>query len=86
MIGNGQWVTTRDMASAQLFMDEIRVQEELRNVRVTDTDGGWNSELVDIEFSSTISSIRPAAEPDPARSRFVVPGLIDTHVHLGERE
>ncbi|SDS05818.1 hypothetical protein SAMN04489751_1127 [Brevibacterium sandarakinum] len=33
MIGNGQWVTTRDMASAQLFMDEIHMQEDLREER-----------------------------------------------------
>lgn len=30
MIGNGQWVTTRDTANAQLFLDEIRMQDELR--------------------------------------------------------
>lgn len=33
MIGNGQWVTTRDMRSAQLFLDEIHRQEDLREGR-----------------------------------------------------
>lgn len=58
----------------------------LCNVRVTDTDGNWNSELVDVEFTSTITSIRPAAEPDAQTSRHLVPGLIDSHIHLGDRE
>lgn len=58
----------------------------LRNVHVTDTEGNWNSELVDVEFSATITSIRPASEPDNKTARFLVPGLIDTHLHLGERE
>lgn len=34
MIGNGQWVTTRDTANAQLFLDEIRMQERLRAERL----------------------------------------------------
>lgn len=34
MIGNGQWVTTRDMANAQLFLDEIHMQERLRAERL----------------------------------------------------
>lgn len=58
----------------------------LCNVHVTDTEGNWNSVPVDVEFSATTTSIRPAAEPDAETSRFLVPGLIDTHVHLGERE
>lgn len=33
MIGNGQWVTTRDTRSAQLFLDEIHMQEDLRERR-----------------------------------------------------
>lgn len=91
MIGNSQWVMTRDMVSAQLvrrsslnlYSDDMTV---LSNVHVTDTEGNWNSKLVDVEFTSTIASIRPAAEPDPETARHLVPGLIDTHIHLGDRE
>ncbi|MCF2570620.1 amidohydrolase family protein [Brevibacterium sp. UCMA 11754] len=50
-----------------------------------DSSASTGAELVDVEFSSTITSIRPATNPDPAAARFLVPGLIDTHVHLGER-
>lgn len=69
----------------------------LRNVRLVDAedDGSAASEtegsappraeLVDVEFSTTIVSIRPAADPDSDTARFLLPGLIDTHVHLGER-
>lgn len=56
----------------------------LHNIRLVDSD--WADEPVDIEFSETITSIRPAAEPDTETSRFLIPGLIDTHVHLGDRE
>ena len=34
MIGNGQWSTTRDMPSAQLYLDEIAMQEDLRRERI----------------------------------------------------
>lgn len=91
MIGNSQWVMTRDMVSAQLvrrsslnlYSDDMTV---LSNVRLIDADGTGSSELVDVEFTSTITSIRPAAQPDPDTARFLVPGLIDTHIHLGDRE
>lgn len=58
----------------------------LSNVRLVDTDGAWGRELVDVEFSDTIASIRPAADPVAETSQYLVPGLIDTHVHLGARE
>ena len=58
----------------------------LRNVHIVDADHTKDEELVDIEFADTITSIRPVAEPDVEAARFLVPGLIDTHVHLGERE
>ena len=29
MIGNGQWVTTRDRASVELFLADIRMRESL---------------------------------------------------------
>ena len=58
----------------------------LRNVHIVDADHTKDEELVDVEFTDTITSIRPVAEPDVETARFLVPGLIDTHVHLGERE
>lgn len=69
----------------------------LHNVRLVDAEGDGSAAseaegsassctgVVDVEFSSTIVSILPAADPDPAAVRFLVPGLIDTHIHLGER-
>lgn len=64
-----------------LYSDEMTA---LRNVRLVDSD--WSDELVDIEFSATITSIRPAAGPDGETCRHLIPGLIDTHIHLGDRE
>lgn len=58
----------------------------LSNVRIVDADGAWAGELVDVEFSDTITSISPATEPDEETSQYLAPGLIDTHVHLGARE
>lgn len=58
----------------------------LRNVHIVDADHTKDEELVDVEFADTITSIRPVAEADVETARFLVPGLIDTHVHLGERE
>lgn len=58
----------------------------LRNVRILDLDSSNSADApVDVEFSDTITSIRPAAEPDAGAGATLVPGLIDTHVHLGER-
>src|SRR5699024_9528685 len=47
-------------------------------------DGG-PAQPVDVEFDAAITSIRPAAEPAPQPAKTLLPGLIDTHVHLGER-
>src|SRR5699024_2558109 len=55
----------------------------LRNVRLVG-DGG-PAQPVDVEFDAAITSIRPAAEPAPQAAKTLLPGLIDTHVHLGER-
>jgi imidazolonepropionase-like amidohydrolase len=58
---------------------------KVRNVHLIDVDDLSGGRLVDVEFSDTITSITPPAEPDTATSRFLIAGLIDTHVHLGER-
>ncbi|MGO2862642.1 MAG: amidohydrolase family protein [Brevibacterium sp.] len=58
----------------------------LHNVRIFDVDSAVSSEPVDIEYSETITAIRPAADAGEAPTRFVFPGLIDTHVHLKSRE
>ncbi|MGO2037974.1 MAG: amidohydrolase family protein [Brevibacterium sp.] len=58
----------------------------LHNVRIFDVDSAVSSEPVDIEFSETITAIRPAADPDPTSTATLLPGLIDTHVHLKSRE
>ena len=55
----------------------------LRSVRLVG-DGG-PAQPVDVEFADTITAIRPAAEPAPRAAKTLLPGLIDTHVHLGER-
>ncbi|WP_210604693.1 amidohydrolase family protein [Brevibacterium oceani] len=58
----------------------------LHNVRILDLKSSASAgELVDIEFSDTITAIRPSAEPDPSSAATVLPGLIDTHVHLKSR-
>ncbi|WP_181274484.1 amidohydrolase family protein [Brevibacterium oceani] len=59
----------------------------LHNVRILDPDSPTSSAApVDVEFSDTITAIRPAAGPDPSSAATVLPGLIDTHVHLKSRD
>lgn len=59
----------------------------LHNVRILDLDSPTSSAaLVDVEFDDTITAIRPAAEPDSSSAVTVLPGLIDTHVHLKSRD
>ena len=58
----------------------------LRNVRILDLDSTSSAgDPVDVEFADTITAIRPVAAPDPSSAATLLPGLIDTHVHLGER-
>lgn len=58
----------------------------LCNVHIFDPESPASAgEPVDVEFDDTITAIRPAADPDPSSAATVLPGLIDTHVHLGER-
>ena len=51
------------------------------------TPGGWRDGVV-VVSGETIQGIVPAGEEPPARrhviatDRLVIPGLIDTHVHL----
>lgn len=65
----------------------------LRNVRLTSLDTPSTGELVDIEFTDTITAIRPTTDTSSPEAgsvdgggRFLLPGLIDSHVHLGTRE
>jgi imidazolonepropionase-like amidohydrolase len=65
----------------------------LRNVHLTGPDGVSAAELVDVQFEDTITAVRPAESATPADAgtidgagRFLLPGLIDTHVHLGSRD
>lgn len=64
----------------------------LRNVHLIDPDGHTSGQPVDVVFEATITAVRPAAEPAvptgeviDGAGRFLVPGLIDTHVHLAGR-
>ncbi|TDW46111.1 hypothetical protein EDF52_10814 [Curtobacterium sp. PhB42] len=61
----------------------------IRNVR-TSSGGVTTTEAVDVEFDEHITTVRPAGTVAPAggpvvdgTGQFLVPGLIDTHVHLG---
>lgn len=58
----------------------------LRNIRILDVDSATLGEPVDLEIAETITAIRPAADPDESAAKVVLPGLIDTHVHLKSRE
>lgn len=57
----------------------------LRNVHIIDVDTAAIGNAVDIDFADTITTIRPA-ETDGPTNGFVLPGLIDTHVHLKSRQ
>jgi imidazolonepropionase-like amidohydrolase len=62
----------------------------LRNVHLVGLDAPVGPELVDVVFQDTITQIR-AADPSVSATEeeidgdggFLLPGLIDTHVHLG---
>ena len=59
----------------------------LRNVRILDVESpSSDAAPVDVEFEAAITAIRPAEEPDPSSAATVLPGLIDTHVHLKSRD
>lgn len=57
----------------------------LRGVRPVDVETGTAGKPVDLEFDGAVTSVSPAVGPVPDSARVLVPGLIDTHVHLGER-
>lgn len=60
----------------------------ITGARVVGPDG-VTGDAVDVEIDATIVSIRPAGTRVPAgdvvdgRGRFLAPGLVDTHAHLG---
>lgn len=62
----------------------------LRNVRILDPSDACLGDPVDVVFDALITEIRPAEdgpvgpEEIDGAGRALVPGLIDTHVHLGE--
>lgn len=65
----------------------------LRNVHLTALEDPSDTDLVDIVFEDTITAIRPAADSAlpgtdtiDGASRHLMPGLLDTHVHLGSRD
>lgn len=63
----------------------------IRNVRIVELDARYDGTLVDVVFGDTITTIRPAdaATPpggDSDGGGYLMPGLIDTHVHLGGRD
>lgn len=64
----------------------------ITGVRLVDLTGQRAPELVDVEIGSTIQQIRAAGTAAPVgdvvhgAGRFLLPGLIDTHVHLGSRD
>jgi len=58
----------------------------LRNVHIIDVDSAAIGDAVDIDFADTITTISPAEDPSAESNGFVLPGLIDTHVHLKSRQ
>lgn len=62
----------------------------LRNVRILDPSAASLGDPVDVLFDDRITAIRPASdaalgpEEIDGAGRTLIPGLIDTHVHLGE--
>ena len=61
----------------------------ITDVRLTSAAGTADGAAVDVEFDDRITAIRPAgtragtADAVDGAGRHLVPGLIDTHVHLG---
>lgn len=67
----------------------------LRNVRILDLDTGGKGEPVDVVFDGSITAIEAAAGDRhdsngggviDGEGKLLLPGLIDTHVHLGSPE
>jgi imidazolonepropionase-like amidohydrolase len=65
----------------------------LHDVHLVPLEGSDGAGPVDVEFEDTITAIRPATgtsapggDSVDGRGRFLLPGLIDTHVHLGSPE
>jgi imidazolonepropionase-like amidohydrolase len=63
----------------------------VRNVLLAPLDDSTPTGLLDVEFDRTITDVRAAGaqaatgDVVDGTGRFLVPGLIDTHVHLGSR-
>jgi imidazolonepropionase-like amidohydrolase len=63
----------------------------ITRVRLAALEASTPTGECDVEFNETISAIRPAGTVAPSgtvvlgEGRFLLPGLIDTHVHLGSR-
>lgn len=63
----------------------------ITNVLLAPLDSTTPTSRVDVEFDDAITAIRPAGEREPVGNaldgtgRILLPGLIDTHVHLGSR-
>jgi imidazolonepropionase-like amidohydrolase len=68
------------------------VTTTITGVRLAALDTAGAGQPLDVEFSETITAIRPVGAPAPTgdvvdgRGRFLLPGLIDTHVHLGSHD
>ena len=64
----------------------------ITNVRLISPEGTGSSDPVDIDLGARILGVRPAgtgpvaADAVDGTGRFLAPGLIDTHVHLGSRD
>jgi imidazolonepropionase-like amidohydrolase len=64
----------------------------ISGVKLVDLTGEQAPEFVDVEIGPTIQHIRAAGTTAPigdvvdGTERFLLPGLIDTHVHLGGRD
>lgn len=71
----------------------------MRNVHLVDLDRAAEPTPVDVEFDEALTAIRPSGTATTAaethdgrgavvdgRGGFLLPGLIDVHVHLGSRE
>ncbi len=64
----------------------------ITDVDLVDLAGPRSVERVDVEFDEFITGVRPAGSAPPAgdhvdgTGRYLLPGLVDTHVHLGSRD
>ncbi len=87
-------VTTRALAIALLAATPLLAQappkttQVIRTSRILDGTGRTLTNMDIVVVNGSISAIRPASGPLPPngvdlRQRTVLPGLIDTHVHMG---